>query len=304
LGIVGVVLLALIVGLVVWASTGGDEPAQTTETTLAEVEVPDLVGLDREGAIAALQQLDLEALVIETASDEAPEGAVLSQRPPPGTVVPTGSTVEIEVVSESQTVPIPDVVGSSANDAVSALETLKLIVRQVPQASADVPAGRVISQSPRAGQRVPRGSTVEIAVSTGSEQASVPNVIGSDRSSAESAIVAAGLSVGSVTSQTSAEPSGTVISQNPSAGSRVDKGSSVSFVVSSGGAPAPVPSVVNLERSAAEQAIRNAGFNPSVEERAVSDPAQDGIVISQNPASGSERPKGSTVSIVVGRFTG
>jgi len=304
LGIVGVVLLALIVGLVVWTSTGGDDGPPTTETTLAEVEVPDLVGLDREGAVAALEQVELEALIIETTSDEAPEGSVVRQRPPPGTVVPTGSTVEIEVVAETVTVPVPNVVGRSAADAVTALEELKLIVRQVPQASSDVPEGRVISQSPRAGQRVPRGSTVEIAVSTGSEQATVPNVVGSERGSAENAIVSAGLTVGSVSSATSDQPAGTVISQDPSAGSRVDRGSSVSLVVSSGGAPAPVPSVVNLERSAAEQAIRNAGFSPSVEERAVSDPAQDGIVISQNPASGSERPKGSTVSIVVGRFTG
>lgn len=304
LGIVGVVILALIVGLVVWTSTGGDDGAPTTETTLAEVEVPDLVGLDREGAVAALEQVELEALIIETTSDEAPEGSVIRQRPPPGTVVPTGSTVEIEVVAETETVPVPDVVGRTAAEAVTALEALKLIVRQVPQASADVPEGRVISQSPRSGQRVPRGSTVEIAVSSGSEQATVPNVVGAERGSAESAIVNAGLVVGSVTSETSDQAAGTVIAQNPSAGSRVDRGSSVSLVVSSGGAPAAVPSVVNLERGAAEQAIRNAGFSPSVEERAVADPAQDGIVISQNPASGSERPRGSTVAIVVGRFTG
>lgn len=304
LAVIGVIALAVVIGVAVWASTRSDTPAPTTATTAAQVEVPDLVGLDREGAIAALEQLDLEPLIVETESDEAPEGAVLAQRPPAGTLVETGSTVEIEVVSKAATVPVPDVRTLSAQEAVDLLEREGFIVRQVTQPSNDVAVGDVISQSPSPGQRIARGSTVEITVSSGAEQATVPGVVGSTQTDAENAIIAAGLSIGSVTSENSAEAAGTVIAQNPSAGSQVEAGTSVSIVVSSGGAPATVPSVVNSERTVAEQLIRDAGFSPSVEERAVADPAQDGIVISQNPASGSERPEGSTVSIVVGRFTG
>jgi beta-lactam-binding protein with PASTA domain/tRNA A-37 threonylcarbamoyl transferase component Bud32 len=306
LAVIGVIALALVIALAVWASTRGGEPTPTTTTTTtaAEVQVPDLVGLDREGAIAALERLGLEALVIEVESDEAPEGAVLTQRPVAGTTVETGSTVEIEVVSKAATVQIPDVRALTAQEAVDALEAAGFIVRQITQTSSSVPVGDVISQSPSPGQRIARGSTVEITVSSGAEQATVPGVVGSGQGEAENAIVNANLVVGSVTSQTSAEPAGTVIGQNPSAGTQVEIGSSVSIVVSSGGAPAPVPSVVNSDRATAEQTIRDAGFSPSVEERAVTDPAQDGIVISQNPASGTERPEGSTVSIVVGRFTG
>lgn len=304
LAVIGVVALAIVIGVAVWASTRGTEPPPTTATTVAQVEVPDLVGLDREGAIAALERLELEALVIETESDEAPEGAVLAQRPSAGTLVATGSTVEIEVVSKAATIAVPDVRTLSAQEAVDLLEREGFIVRQVTQASADVPAGDVISQSPSPGQRIARGSTVEITVSSGAEQATVPGVIGSSQGDAENAILGAGLVVGSVTSENSAEAAGTVIGQDPSGGSQVEAGTAVSIVVSAGGAPAPVPSVVNADRTTAEQLIRDAGFSPSVEERAVTDPAQDGIVISQNPASGSERPQGSTVSIVVGRFTG
>ena len=303
LAVIGVIALAVVIGVAVWASTRGGEPTPTT-TTAAQVEVPNLVGLDRQGAIGALEQLGLEPLVVETESDEAPEGAVLAQRPPAGTLVDTGSTVEIEVVSKAATIAVPDVRTLSAQEAVDLLEREGFIVRQVAQASSEVPAGDVISQSPSPGQRIARGSTVEITVSSGTESTTVPGIIGSSQSAAENAILAAGLSIGSVTSENSAEAAGTVISQNPSAGSQVEAGSAVSFVVSSGGAPATVPSVVNSDRTTAEQLIRDAGFSPSVEERAVSDPAQDGIVISQNPASGSERPEGSTVSIVVGRFTG
>ena len=57
-------------------------------------------------------------------------------------------------------------------------------------------------------------------------------------------------------------------------------------------------------RSNAEAALSSAGFTPNVTEQATSDPAQDGIVISQNPAGNSQKPQGSTVTIVVGRYTG
>jgi eukaryotic-like serine/threonine-protein kinase len=74
--------------------------------------------------------------------------------------------------------------------------------------------------------------------------------------------------------------------------------------VSKGPATAAVPSVVNQTRGDAEAALSGAGFTANTVEQATSDPAQDGIVISQNPASGTQKPQGSAVTIVVGRYSG
>ena len=63
----------------------------------------------------------------------------------------------------------------------------------------------------------------------------VPNVVGTTETAARSAITSAGLTVGTVTFEHHASvPSGSVIRQNPSAGTSVAKGSAINLVVSSG----------------------------------------------------------------------
>ena len=76
---------------------------------------------------------------------------------------------------------------------------------------------------------------------------SVPNVTGLTQAAAQSAIVNAGLTVGSVTSGYSdIVASGSVVSQNPAAGASVDEGSAVNLVVSSGPAPPPEQYSLNV----------------------------------------------------------
>jgi hypothetical protein len=69
----------------------------------------------------------------------------------------------------------------------------------------------------------------------------VPAVVGLTQAAAESAIVSAGLAVGTITTQSSSTvPAGSVISQSPSSGTQVPLGSSVALTVSSG------PAIVTL----------------------------------------------------------
>jgi len=306
------VLLVIAVGAVAgWAfiggSGGGEDPLPTTTaetTTAAMVDVPDLVGLQEQAAVAELQRLGLDALVIPVENTEVPEGEVLAQRPVPGQQLAEGGVVEIEVATAPGVVAVPNVVGATADEARRVLEEAKLIVRVLEAPSDSVPAGTVITQSPSGGVELKPGSTVEITVSTGQEQAAVPNVIGMDATNAENTLIAAGMALGAVTDEANDAPKGQVIAQSPDAGAAAPAGTAVAVIISTGPASVPVPAVVNLARADAEAQIAGAGFAVDAQESAVSDPGQDGIVISQNPASGSSRPKGSTVSIVVGRYTG
>ncbi|MGA0122543.1 MAG: Stk1 family PASTA domain-containing Ser/Thr kinase [Gaiellales bacterium] len=283
---------------------GGDPLPTTTSETAAQVSVPEVVGLTQAEAVAALQRVGLDALVIPVEDAEAPEGEVLAQRPVAGQLLAEGSVVEIEVATAPGVVAVPNVVGASLEEARSALEAAKLIVRILEAASDSVPAGSVIAQSPSAGVELKPGSTVEITVSTGQEQGAIPNVVGMDLTNAENTLIAADMTLGSVSDEPNDAPQGQVIAQSPAAGAAAPAGTAVAVIVSTGPASAPVPSVVNLPRGDAEGQIANAGFAVNAQEAAVTDPGQDGIVISQNPASGSSRPKGSTVTIVVGRYTG
>src|SRR5205823_13805838 len=100
--------------------------------------------------------------------------------------------------------------------------------------------------------RVVRGATqaaVQLPSSPGPTVA-VPNVVGQTQSAATSAITGAGLTLGTVTMQSSsAVAAGNVISESPTAGTRVASGSAVSLVVSSGPAQIAVPNGVGQTQS-------------------------------------------------------
>ncbi len=304
LAVLAVLAAGVIAGLYLWGSGGGETPPPTTATTVVEIQVPNVVGLRQAAAEAEIRRVGLEVLVVPTEEADAPEGEVLRQSPGGGETVPEGTVVEIAVAAGPTAVTVPDVTGQEVAAATRQLEDLKLIVRTVEEPSATVPAGTVIRQSPSGGVTLKPGSTVELTVSSGEEQGTVPNVVGMDLTNAENTLIAAGLVLGNRSEESADAPAGAVIAQQPAAGASAAAGSAVSVVVSTGPAAATVPSVVNLPRGEAESQITGAGFTASTQESAVSDPAQDGIVISQNPASGSSRPQGSTVTIVVGRYTG
>jgi beta-lactam-binding protein with PASTA domain len=89
-------------------------------------------------------------------------------------------------------------------NAESAIVAAGLTVGAVTTATSDtVPAGVVISQTPGGGTEVSQGSAVALSVSSGPASVTVPNVVGLTQANAESAIVAAGLTVGAVTTATS-----------------------------------------------------------------------------------------------------
>jgi beta-lactam-binding protein with PASTA domain len=76
---------------------------------------------------------------------------------------------------------------------------------------------------------------VDLVVSLGPALVAVPAVVGQPQASAQAAILAAGLTVGAVTSANSATvPAGSVISQAPVGGDSVAAGTAVNLVVSDG----------------------------------------------------------------------
>jgi len=140
---------------------------------------------------------------------------------------------------------------------------------------------------------------------------SVPDLSGLDQTQATTAIQAAGLLVGSVSPETSTDvPVGQVISQSPTANTMVARGSTVSFVISTGtptptGSPSPgpsgtsaaVPSVLTMPQAAAEQLLTDDGFLVKVKKGASS--LGSGFVYNQHPTAGDIAAPGSTVTIWV-----
>src|SRR5262245_24026713 len=138
---------------------------------------------------------------------------------------------------------VPSVVGLTQAAATTQITGAGLSVGTVTSSnSTTVPVGSVISQSPTGGTMVAAGSAVNLVISLGPTQTSVPSDVGLLQAAAQTAIVNAGLVVGSISSQNSnTAPAGTVIAQSPTAGTLVNAGAPVTLTVSLGPPPPPGP---------------------------------------------------------------
>lgn len=263
----------------------------------SKVTVPRLAGRTADEAIAILHRRGLEADVENVISDAVKPDDVISTNPEAGTEVREGSTVEVRVSLGRERAAVPDVVGSSQKDAEQALRAAGFDTKVEREYSDLVAEGEVISSSPAGGRQATKGRTVTITVSRGREGVAVPGVVGNTREGAEQALKAVGLSA-SVTDQESAEPPGTVLSQDPASGTPVEPGSAVGIVVARERPQIPDVSSDNPTVDEATQELEQAGYKVKTTERG-GDPTLAGRVIGQSPAAGTRRSTGGTVTIAV-----
>jgi beta-lactam-binding protein with PASTA domain len=266
-----------------------------------EVKVPNVVGLRRDEAVLDLFKAGLRiGDVREETSTSVADHHVISESPAAGTEAKGGSTVDL-VIARAPEVKVPDVVGLTLSAAKAMLDKVDLNVGRIEERpSTTVAAGLIISQHPRAGTMVREDRRVRLVMSKGTPQDTVPNVIGATQAAAATAIASAGLTVGTVTSQSSPTvAAGIVINESPSAGSSVAAKSAVNLVVSSGPAKVAVPNVVGLTQATATTAITGAGLTVGTVAMQSSATVAAGLVIGESPAAGTSVASGSAVSLVI-----
>jgi eukaryotic-like serine/threonine-protein kinase len=170
---------------------------------------------------------------------------------------------------------------------------------QVHHGESGAAVGQVVGQSPEAGTKVDKGSTVVLQVSSGPGTVDVPLVTGLKLSTATKALNRRGLQVSTTSQHSATVPKGEVISSDPIDGTSVKKGSRVHLVVSSGPQQVKVPDVTNMDTAAAHSELRNAGF-AFTDDQVTSDQPK-GTVISQNPVGGSTVNKGTSVTLTISK---
>ena len=198
------------------------------------VKVPNVVNLKQENATSALTEAGLKVGEVTTDySDKIEKGNVISQSVSADTQVAKGSTVNLVVSLGKKQVEVTNVVGQTKDNAVKALKDIGLNATIKEAYSDTVAAGTVISQSVSSGSKVEIGSSVEIVVSLGKEQVTVPNVVSYDKDRAKQELEAIGLTV-SFREINDDQAVGKVIDQSVIGGTRVDKGTTIELTVSLG----------------------------------------------------------------------
>jgi serine/threonine-protein kinase len=264
-------------------------------------DVPRVTGKQLVEARAIMERAGFDVQT-ERVQSQQPFDQVVDQDPNGGEEADEGSTVTLEVSGGPGDVLVPAVERLSEVQAVRELHKAGLEVTTDPEFSDKVKKGFAIRTVPPEGPEVTKGTRVRLLVSQGPEQVTVPDVTGLTRESAESRLRDEGLEVSADEQPSSDVAEGDVISQNPTAGTHVSRGATVTIVVSTGKPQVDVPDVIGMTEEGATSRLTAAGLSPVSQERTVTDPAQDGVVIEQRPGAGTQVDEGREVVIVVGKL--
>lgn len=274
-------------------------PKVTDEKGKAQVTVPDILGMTVEEATETLNKKGLGLSIAERAySDKYEKGEIMEQKTAANKKVDKNTEIQVVVSNgeEILTVAVPDVSGQSESAAQKTLEDANLVVDSESKYDDHIEAGKVISTDPAAGMEVEEGTHVKMYVSMGVEKVEVPQITGITSEEAQAALAAVGLIGGSVTEEYSEEyDAGYVISQGKSAGSKLEKGSAVDYVVSKGSSKVEVPDLYGMTMAEAQQALSDLGLVSGAVTSGGHSDLPEGQVMSQTIAPGSHVDRGTAI---------
>lgn len=197
----------------------------------------------------------------------------------------------------------PDFKNMTLKEAKLAAKEYKLHIKKGDEVvSEDVEKGKIVSQDPEAETTIKTGSTITVNISNGLGDGSVPDLRGKKQSELADYLEAAGFKLGTVSEEASDQEKGTVLSQDPSAGDEVEKGTAINVVVSDGSkAKATVPYLVGKSVNDAQSALSKAGLSLGSISYEYSSTYAEGEVIWQQYDANAQLDKGTSVRIRVSK---
>ena len=298
--------------ILVLAAAGGVAAWYFTRTV--SHTVPDLAGKSEGAALNEVSGLGWNTLTPQEASETVANGVVIRTDPVAGTELDEGKTLTIVVSTGPAPRTLPELKGKTLQEATDMLTQLGLnIVQGDPVFDDTIPAGSVVSWSvpdqPNlvAGNTVTKGVTVRVQLSKGPAPR-LPDVTGKTLDEATAALAAQQLKISQGPPAFDENvPQGSVISWSVPghpelvAGSVVDPGTTVQVVLSNGPAPRTVPTLTQMSPADAKTTVEGLQLVYAQGPDEFSDSIPAGLVLRQDPAPGTEVPKGATVTVVVSK---
>ena len=271
-------------------------------TAPPKVDVPDLAGMTEgdaraeiDAALAASEE-DVEWVVTTTDeySDGVASGSVIRSEPDAGDGLADDGELELVISLGPEPVPLPELVDVDEAGARAKLEEAELTLGTVsPEPSETIPPGQVTGWSVDGEEKpaeAPKGSAVDIRVSTGPAPRTVPDLRGKTYDEAVAELQALQLRAERTDEFSDDVPEGQVVRTEPGAGGEAARDSAVTVVVSKGPDLIEVPDVIGMRFSDAYDTLAGAGF-------AVADEGEGNRVVGTDPEGGTMARRGSTVTI-------
>ncbi len=206
-----------------------------------ETKVPNLVSHDGmpvriEDAFELCKQCKLQLDIKDKKHDNnIPEGCIITQDPPPDTIVKANRVLEVILSLGAKTIDCPDVTGKDVRDVAFIIQKEGFLTGKKSYVfSETIAADTVISQTPEGNKPAPKGAQIDLLISQGKANTvvKVPDLIGRRIESARIVLSKINLETGNIGyDKKEGTATGVILSQQPAAGSTVADKTPINFII-------------------------------------------------------------------------
>jgi serine/threonine-protein kinase len=200
-------------------------------------------------------------------SDEVPAGNVIRTEPAYGESLDEGKTLTLVISQGPSLAQLPDLIGKTLQEAVDVLTVLELVPAQKDSPSEDVAAGSVISwlvpeqPSLLPGDKVLRGTAIDILISTGPAPREMPSLLGMTLEQAQTVMNDLRLVlVETPAAKSNAAAEGLIGAQSVVPGTQIARDSQVAYAISLGPDLVEMPRIIGNSFATVEPRLLEAGF--------------------------------------------
>ena len=215
----------------------------------------------------------------------------------------SSSSVSTSSSTESDQVSVPDFRGKTLAEAQELASQLNIGVKQTgTQASTDYAEGQVVSQSVDPETRVDKYTTIELVISSGQGNVTIPTgLVGATQTEAEAVLAGLGLTSNPVLQNDDNVEAGRVISLDPGEGSTALPGTQVTLYISKGPQESDtlyVPTLRGQSEADAKALLDSMGLTYTTTTDSSSE-VNTGEVISTSPGAGESVAPGTTITLTI-----
>lgn len=294
-----IVIALLVIGAGYAWSVLNDRDSRRQSDNLAQsetVSVPNIIGLERNEAIAKLEEVGLRPEIVDAPDPEIPEHHAVRTNPSVGSQLQRNTTVTVTVSTGKEDTQVPRLVNMTPQEASAALAEVGLELEpEVDEEFSDsIEQGRITRHEPAAGANLPKGSRVRVTISRGPEivDVRVPSLTGMKWSQARETLESLGF-VPKPQFVDSLEPADRVLGVD-GAGQMRPEGSDVRVEVSNG-LLTTMPDITRKNRSQALNALRDAGWEASESKLLTGEPVDTAVVTDQGLIAVTSPSPGETI---------
>ncbi|MDA0298316.1 MAG: PASTA domain-containing protein [Actinobacteria bacterium] len=238
-------------------------------------------------------------------SDEVPAGNVIRTEPATGESLEEGKTLTLVISQGPSLAQLPDLVGKTLQEAVDALTALELVPAQKDLSSEDVAAGSVISwlvpEQPSLipGDKVLRGTAIDVLISTGPAPREMPSLIGMTLEQAQTVMNELSLVlVETPAAKSNGAAAGLIGAQSVVPGTQIARDAQVAYLISLGPDLVEMPRIIGNSFATVEPRLLEAGFVVGKVTGRPNYKLRKAFVGDKAITNGDQVPRGATIDLV------